>query len=374
MTAEYALRFYDCAVPLAQWLEMIQKAQKEDGELPGIVPTGGWGYGKWHGPQWDKALVELPYLIYRYTGEKESVLETLGAIERWIGYLERQVNGDGLICYGLPDWCEAGGAGDRDCSTPVELTDTLISIEILRKARQLFLLCGDGSQTERIDALLNRLENSYKKKYIDGNGVTVKTQTAQALTLDLGLFEAPKEAFAELVRIIERDGNHMRCGVLGYRPVFRALAEFGRGDLAYGMIISETHPGYGNIVKQGATGLWEKFTEYVETDRGIRQQDGCERNYSLNHSAFGGVASWFMEYLAGIRILSKDTVVIKPCRIETITDVCASFENGEKKVSVRIETVGGLRRPSVKNRGFDCKIADGNVVCHSGLTTTVVLL
>ena len=48
------------------WLASIRKAQRYDGNLPGIVPTGGWGFDWGNGPIWDSVLFNLPYYIYLY--------------------------------------------------------------------------------------------------------------------------------------------------------------------------------------------------------------------------------------------------------------------------------------------------------------------
>lgn len=49
--------------------------QKENGALPCIVPTGGWGYGWGSGPSWDSVIAFTPYMLYRYTGHKEILEE-----------------------------------------------------------------------------------------------------------------------------------------------------------------------------------------------------------------------------------------------------------------------------------------------------------
>ncbi len=377
VTAEYALRFYDCADSLKEWLNNIRKAQRPNGQLPGIIPTTGWGFQWGNGPQWDKIIVELPYLLYIYTGDIESVRENIDAIAKWIEFLNTKTNGNGLVSYGLPDWCEAGGPGDGNCSTPVEITDTLISIENLRKAKMLFGLCSVNKYNNLIDDMLDGYIKNFKEKYIRNSAVVCKTQTAQALALELGLFEDNAKAFEQLLEIIKNDNNHMHCGVLGFRPVFRMLAEYGQSSLAYKMIVQDTHPSYGNIIKQGATGMWEKFTEYYETPNGIRQKDGRERNYSLNHSVFGGITSFFMEYFAGIRVISHDTLEISPVLLKELSDIEASFENNGKKVIVKIENIEDRFKISVTNNGFKCHIKPleknqkGTVECLDGEVTVL---
>ena len=104
--AEQLLYHFDCALSLTEWLYNIVKAQHGDGVLPGIVPTSGWGYEWGNGPAWDDVIVELPYRIYKMTGELTAARIAAPAIERYFDYAVTRKNKDGLFAYGLGDWCE----------------------------------------------------------------------------------------------------------------------------------------------------------------------------------------------------------------------------------------------------------------------------
>ena len=67
MSAEHMLLNLTVEKSLKEWLFSIRKAQNTDGALPGIVPTGGWGFKWGNGPAWDSVCVNLPYYIYKYT-------------------------------------------------------------------------------------------------------------------------------------------------------------------------------------------------------------------------------------------------------------------------------------------------------------------
>ena len=47
-----------------KWLTDIHDAMREDGALPGIIPTAGWGYHWGNGPVSDGVLFEIPYRLY----------------------------------------------------------------------------------------------------------------------------------------------------------------------------------------------------------------------------------------------------------------------------------------------------------------------
>lgn len=66
-----------------EWIRNIVKAQKQDGQLPGIVPTGDWGYEWGNGPAWDCVLTYIPYYEYIYRGDKSIMEECAPAIFRY---------------------------------------------------------------------------------------------------------------------------------------------------------------------------------------------------------------------------------------------------------------------------------------------------
>ena len=47
----------------------LDDCQRDDGNLPGIVPTGTWGYAWGNGPAWDSAYILIPWYVYLYRGD-----------------------------------------------------------------------------------------------------------------------------------------------------------------------------------------------------------------------------------------------------------------------------------------------------------------
>jgi hypothetical protein len=81
--------------------------------------------------------------------------------------------------------------------------------------------------------------------------------------------------------------NHITAGDIGYRYVLAALAEAGRSDVIFDMLLRADTPSYGAQLAAGAT-LTEAW-------------DANPRS-SLNHMMLGHAEEWFFRYLAGIRI------------------------------------------------------------------------
>ncbi|MEG2269095.1 MAG: hypothetical protein RSC68_32770, partial [Acinetobacter sp.] len=56
LSCEHILLNFEAERSYSEWLRNIRKAQADSGALPGIVPTGGWGFEWGNGPAWDSVL------------------------------------------------------------------------------------------------------------------------------------------------------------------------------------------------------------------------------------------------------------------------------------------------------------------------------
>ena len=78
---------YEAENSYREWLSNIRAAQNEEGALPGIIPTSGWGFKWGNGPAWDRVIFELPYLCYIYRGNTEIIKENRHAMMRYLEYI-----------------------------------------------------------------------------------------------------------------------------------------------------------------------------------------------------------------------------------------------------------------------------------------------
>ena len=302
LSCEQMLYNLDCANSLTVWLDNIRCSQRESGQLPGVVPTDEFGYKWGNGPAWDMVIVELPYQIYRFTGDKKILKDNVEAIAKYIAFLKTKINENGLIAFGLPDWCECGQFMEGLATTPLEVTDTLVSIEICQKAEQIFSILNKTEYARNARGFAHQLKERFISVWIDENlFVKCNTQTAQAKAIDLGIFnETDKiKAIGNLVNLIEKKNRRFQIGVIGARVLFRVLADNGYGDLALEIMTKDGFPSYKYWLDHGATSLWECFNELRENS--IFRKDGA-RVLSLNHHFWGDISAWFYRYILGINI------------------------------------------------------------------------
>ena len=339
LSANQALYNLCCEKSFREWLYNVRKAQLPNGMLPGIIPTSGFGYKWGNGPAWDGALIELPYQSYRYTGDTEIIKENANAIVRYIKYMQGRLNENGTASFGLGDWCQVGIKDIEDYSTPLEVTDTIICLDICRKAGFMLKTIQDYENAQYCSDLYFRLKKSFRKNCILPDLFVVgKTQTGIAMALYYGLYEPEEKPIAvnNLVELVKAKGNHFDVGVQGARVLFRVLADNGYPDLALELIETPTFPSFAYYLRFGATSLFESF---YEIDERFVPINGSHPNIlSQNHHFWGDISAFFIEYFAGIKINpdSDDCrkIVIKPCFVGKLDRVSAYRDTPCGKISV----------------------------------------
>ena len=110
---------------------------------------------------------------------------------------------------------------------------------------------------------------------------------------------------AELVRAA---GNHVGTGFLATPFLLPVLADTGRRDLAYEVLLQDTPPSWLAMIERGATTVWEDW-EGIDADG--------RAHASLDHYSKGAVISFLHRYVAGIRLLD-DAPGYRRFRVEPV--------------------------------------------------------
>jgi len=323
LSAAHTTLIYDTETSYREWLNNIRAAQHENGMLPGIIPTYGWGYEWGNGPAWDSVLFNLPYEIYKNRGNLEIIKENASSMMRYLDYITKRKSEDGTIAIGLGDWLPVG---HFDIYVPLEVTDTVTVMDIAKKAAEMFGAVGYQNEAAYADAIYNDLRNTIREKLVDQETLAVKgnCQTSQAMALYYGVFEPEEEekAFGNLMQYISENDNNFDCGCLGMHVLFHVLSKFGQSELAYHMITKKEYPSYAHLIENGETTMVEQF-----------MPDGVSCG-SHNHHFFGDIGKWFINQIAGLNVIDSRNVVIKPEFISAINFAKASYELPDGKVSV----------------------------------------
>lgn len=347
LSAEQTLLNFKPETSYAEWLCNIRRAQTETGRLPGIVPTDKWGYSWGNGPAWDSALFNLPYYTYLYRGNKAILRDNAFAFMRYLTYIRAKRLSNGLVSCGLGDWLQPYREA-HEYSAPLELTDSIYTMDIAKKAAFMFREIGMDAEADYAARLAEEMREAIRTELVSFPECRVSNggQTAQAMAIFYGVFdkEEKKAAFRLLMQAIEREEGKLYTGFLGGRALFHVLAEYGEADLALHMMTRPDYPSFGNWLARGATTLWEEFTP----------EGG--RTLSLNHHCWAFISGFFYRDIAGICInpvlKGADTVLLKPSFPSSLSFAQARHESVCGEVFIRWERKGA-------DVTLDIRIPDG---------------
>ena len=326
LSAEQTIMNFDPEDNYCMWMEHIVRAMDSRGALPGIVPTGGWGFHWGNGPAWDSVLVYLPYFTAVLRDDLRSARIASGAMLRYFHYLRGRRDGRGLLSIGLGDWVPP----KKEHAAPLIFTDSIITYDLANKAAYLYDRLGmkleadfcRGFSKEMLSAIREHLiEDKSKMRFIGGS------QSAQAMAIFYGVCDGEEEkraALATLIEEIHTHEDHMMTGVLGGRVIFRVLCDYGYEDLAVKMIARRDAPSYGSMIELGMTTLSENVARHTS---------------SHNHHFWGDISALMIEYFGGIRInpelAGADTALIAPVFPSEIEHAEAHHDSIKGKISTK---------------------------------------
>jgi alpha-L-rhamnosidase len=130
----------------------------------------------------------------------------------------------------------------------------------------------------------------------------------------------------KLVKDIEARQWHLSTGFLGTPFLLFTLADHGRTDVAYRLLLNDTYPSWGYMLSKGATTWWERWNG----------DTGDPAMNSYNHYAFGSVIAWVYRYAAGIDTLPSspafEEIVIHPHLDARLTSARAEYDSVQGKI------------------------------------------
>ena len=267
-----------------KWLRDLADGQKENGELPVIAPTGGWGY--WQEPVWDGAFTNIPMNLYLYYGDQEMIAALYDRMKLHFSFWQEKADHH-LIDAGLGDWLAF------NTQTPRAFTSSVFHYyECVLLAR----FAGYLNKPEDVayySTLALEIKQAINAAYFKAEECSYAngSQTALSCALYFGIVEKENTAcVAEaLADKIKANDTRLDVGLLGGKFILNTLSEHGYTDLAYALASSEELPSWGYWVKRGFTTLLENWDPDADQD------------ISLNHIMLGEVDAWFYKYLGGIQ-------------------------------------------------------------------------
>ncbi|MFF2327103.1 family 78 glycoside hydrolase catalytic domain [Streptomyces sp. NPDC058103] len=322
--AETAALLVDAQAYLRRYLVNVAAEQLPDGRIPPYIPSETSAFS---GPLldtldavsssvgWGDVAVLTPWDLYLAYGDRR-VLEALYVTaERWVASLDalarrgrhrsrRFTWGAGRLERWIVDqgfhWGEwlRPGEGDEEMEhnwrfgRPVVATAYFAhSSAVLARIAGVLGRDEDRVRYERQAALIRK---AWRRAFVRRDGrIGDDRQDDYVRALAFGLVEERDRpaAVTRLVAQIEAGGHHLGTGFLSTGMLLPVLADHGRADLAYAVLLQETQPSWLAQIALGATTIWERWD-------GI-DADGRPQA-SHNHYALGAVVSWLYHGVAGL--------------------------------------------------------------------------
>lgn len=293
LVAETGLFNFDLVPSYLKWIDDFDDEQRDDGQIPAIIPSSGWGYilggnndnrERGHGPQWEGALMEIPWQIYQHTGDTAVLSRYYPTFKNYIDYLTTHSNGH-LLDFGIDDHKQLEPLTQGDYLSSAfyyYLTDMFSKIAAIS---------GKKEDAAHYAQLAMKIKSAFNQNYYHKESGTYDHggQTPQALALFFGLTEAEEEekVLQKLLEAIERKNGHIDAGVVGTKAVINSLLKFGQERVLFEMADKRDFPGWGYWVDElGANTMFQNW-------------DGSQ---SRNHIMFGTIGDYFFKGLAGINV------------------------------------------------------------------------
>lgn len=325
VATQLGLLNYDGITLYEKWMRDFIDAQKESGNIPGVIPSAGWGYGEWPGPVWDAALFIIPVALYDYYGDAACIRELYPSMKRYFEWANSLKQPDGIITCGIGDWLSP------KAQTSTAFTSTLYYYVDNKLMARIAEIMGDDP-APYIDEM-NRTKELINQKFFDpGKALYAEgTQAAQGIALywDVVPEEYRQRVADNLNDMIVADNYVTDFGLLGCKSVLRMLTRYGHADTAYAIATRTDARSWGYwIEKCGQSTLAETWT-----------MDPNFRDASLNHVFFGDIAAWMTNDIAGLNFDPErpgfEHIVIRPTFFPQLDWAEADYHSVKGPVSVK---------------------------------------
>lgn len=175
-------------------------------------------------------------------------------------------------------------------------------------------------------SLAENIRTAFNAKFLTIDGFyNNNTVTANILPLCFGMVPEDQEetVFQHITdKIIIENNGHISTGLIGTQWLMRGLSKYGRADIAYKLATNRDYPGWGYMVENGATTIWELWNGNTANP---------EMNSHNHVMLLGDLVAWFYENLAGIKSDPESPgfreIIMKPEFIDGLDYVKASYHS-----------------------------------------------
>ncbi|MFZ1932925.1 MAG: family 78 glycoside hydrolase catalytic domain [Thermoguttaceae bacterium] len=343
-TMETAMTNFGVGAFYTKWLGDWRDVQKPDGDLPYTAPT----YFGGGGPAWSGICITLPWQLYLHYGDRRILETCYPMMQRWLDFLKTKAKDHQLQPWGgvwdfLGDWVppdRGQDPGKRVDDRSTLMFNNCYYVDNVATVANVAEVLGKRKEAAAYRKEAAAIAAATHKAFFqpDSNSYANGTQLYEAMPVLVGV--TPPLLRATVINrladeILVQKKGHIDTGIHGTYYLIKTLLGQDRNDLVFTMVNQKTYPGWGYMLDQGATTLWEEWNG----------------DNSRLHSSFVSVGSWFIEGVAGIQL--------------------DPAQPGYKHFFIRPGIVGNLTSAKAELQSLYGKIESNWVVAENQLTLTV---
>lgn len=338
----------------------MRDTQNPLGGYPGVAPVAQYGAsdGDMTRLGWADAGIIVPWVVWKQFDDKTIIDASWESMEKFMDHIaEHKYNHQELTGensnYQWADWLsyepleshhnlhyyqnEKGETLLRP--EAVDYWNYLSASYWLMDARMMLDMAkASGRDTTKYEAMVAEAKQHITDTFFTPDGEfktsilnTMQTPAIFALRNNILVGEAKDKMIKRLRDNFIRHDNCLQTGFLGTSILMPVLSENGMSDIAYELLLQHKNPSWMYSIDNGATTIWERWNSYM-LDNGM----GPSGMNSFNHYAYGCVAEWMWETMAGI---AADTagpgfkrIIMKPVPDKRIGYVNAQYDSAAGKI------------------------------------------
>jgi alpha-L-rhamnosidase len=319
MQAFYKKTVYD-------WVDAIN-----DSTFVDTAPSVGIQYC---GISWESAFLITQYQLYLYYNDLGFIKEMYPFNQQWMDKVAR-IHPEGIVHKGLSDH-------ESLSPVPVQLIGTLHYLQTARIMKVFAGIMEDRKSQSKYHQLASdltkKIREAFWKKTIKGpiNRQTLFASLLYHKIIPEDEIHAAKDSLKSALQ--KAPAQHLTTGIFGTPYALEAISEYLSPQTTINIVNNIDYPGWGYMVEQGATTLWETWKE-------------SDNIYSNSHPMFGSVTEWFYRWLGGIRPDPKHPgfkkFFIKPFTPKGLDSVSTSYAAPQGEI---------LSQWSKRDRGYRYEI------------------
>ncbi|MHB1921677.1 MAG: family 78 glycoside hydrolase catalytic domain [Chitinophagaceae bacterium] len=318
-----------------QWSRVMREAQSVDGSYSDVSPRV---IDRSDGaPGWADAGIIIPWTAFHQYGDTRILQDNWASMEKYMDYILRY-NPDFLrtnkLNNNFGDWLPAGSTTPNS-TTPGDLIGTAYWAMDATLMSKMAMAQKNSKEAEKFQQVYAHIKTAFQNKFIHPDGTIGNgSQTSIVLALKAGLLDKKNipAAIKNLVASLHAHQDHLATGFLGTAYILPMLSQYGENDLAYQLVLTDTYPSWGYMIKNGATTMWERWNGNT----------GDPSMNSYNHYSLGSVGGWMYQDILGI--ISKGPgfkdILIRPRPGRGISFAKGSYATLYGKVSVDWKILG----------------------------------